>query len=153
MSCRTYITHGYGFCVSEIITTREQIEELLKKAPLHYKKEVDKWLKENNITEPTIEDYMDFTEYYEEISNVWNNGLASILQIVIDHCEKIETTSVCDYDNNWFLLLCPAYPWDKISSEEAILTEYSLSELFKKYINILTNDTIEIKYQSVENFG
>lgn len=144
MSYHTWHTYGYGICTDEIKTTVDKIEELLKFAP-KFKNEIHEWFEDCDITEPTIEDY-------EEFDQDWYGGIATILQSVISEVEQIELTYAEDFNCVRYLLYSPQYPWN-MQNNENNLTEDDIVNIFKKYVSILTDKSIIVDYQSVENGG
>ena len=145
MSYHTWSVDGYGICTSEIVTTIERIEELLKHAPIFSKKLHDDFL-EWEIDEPNIYDYLGYDcDYY--------TGIAFIMKEVIKEAEDIQLDTAENFDGDWYLLLCPWYPWTPVTEREKNLTIEELDCVFKKYIHIVTDDELIIKYQSVENGG
>lgn len=145
MSYSTWHTYGYGICVDDISGfTVEKLQKLLSLAP-KYEANINEWLKENDIDNPTLEDYY---EYDED----WCLGLATILKEVILEAEDIELTACNDFDDNRFLVYEPWYPWELTEKDKSITRE-SLDEIFTKYISVLTDEIPSINYQSVENGG
>ena len=75
MSYNSWHIYGYGLCVSDIEgLSIEKIQALLAKAP-KYQKDVQGWLEEHDISEPTVDDYLEFDQDY-------CLGLASILTVL-----------------------------------------------------------------------
>lgn len=145
MSYHTWSVDGYGICTSEIETTVDRIEELLKHAPVFFKKLHDDFI-EMEIDEPNIEDYLEYDcDYY--------SGIAFILKEVIKEAEDIELDTAENFDGDWYLLLCPWYPWSNVTEREKNLTIEELDCVLKKYIRVLTDDELIVEYQSVENGG
>ena len=59
----------------------------------------------------------------------------------------------CDsFDGKDYLLFGPDYPWN-LANQKQIKTEEEVAGIFKKYIPVLTDEPIDIDYQSVENGG
>ena len=145
MSYRTYSVDGFGFSVDEINTNILRLRRLLKCAP-NFNKEIDKYLKECEITNPELDDYLEYDQ--DQMS-----GLAYILKQVIEVAEDISLVCADDFDGEWFVMLCPSYPWEEISEKQKSLTIERVTEIFQKYIGILTDSPVEIGYQSVENGG
>ena len=51
-------------------------------------------------------------------------------------------------------MICPSYAWITLTNEEKELnTEEKVNDLFRKYVEILTDNNVTIEYQSVENGG
>lgn len=145
MSYQSWHIYGYSICVSKLQNvTVEKLRVLLSMAP-EYQAKVENWLKESEISEPTVEDYYDFDQDYYL-------GLATILKEVIQEAEHVELTACDDYDGAEYLLFEPLYPW-QIREEERFLTEEKIAKLLRKYIQILSDSVLEIEYQSVENGG
>lgn len=145
MSYESWHTYGYGICVSDIAEhSVERLQALLAIAP-NFQKIVQDWLVDREITVPSYEDYMDFDQDF-------HLGLASFLEGVICESEGIELVACDSYDGKDYLLYCPGYPWYQSWSRQ-LATEEEAKELFRKYVSILTDEPIEIGYQSVENGG
>lgn len=145
MSYHTYSVDGFGFSVDEINTNILRLRRLLNCAP-NFNKEMDKYLKECEITKPELDDYLEYDQDYL-------SGLAYILQQVIEEAEDISLVIADDFDCEWFVMLCPSYPWEEISEKQKSLTIEKATEIFQKYIGILTDSPVKIEYQSVENGG
>ena len=114
------------------------------KAP-KYQKDVQGWLEEHDISEPTVDDYLEFDQDY-------CLGLASILKEVIFEAEHIDFVACDGYDAMKYLLFCPSYPWH-ITEYERHLTEEKIEEILSRYVSVLTDTPPDIGYQSVENGG
>ena len=145
MSYHTYSVDGFGFSVDEISTNILRLRRLLKCAP-EFSKEIDKYFKKCEITKPELDDYLEYDQNY-------SSGLAYILRGVIEEAESIELVIAEDFDGEWFVMLCPSYPWADISEKHKSLTAEKITEIFQKYIGILTDSPVGIEYQSVENGG
>lgn len=145
MSFQTWHTYGYGVCVDDIkCNSVDNLKTLLSFAP-NYKADINKWLVQNEIDNPTLEDYY---EYDED----WCLGLATILKEVILEAEHIDLTACDDFDGKRYLLYEPTYPWGRTKNDKAITRE-QLDEMFEKYVSMLTDEMPLIDYQSVENGG
>lgn len=145
MSYHTYSVDGYGFSVDDIDTTAAKIRRLLISAP-EFDREVRNDLKDIGVITPTLDDYLEFDQEYD-------SGLAYILQQVIKEAENIDLVIADDFDCEWYVLLCPAYPWEDIPKEQKSLSIEKVTEIFNRYISILTDSPVPIGYQSVENGG
>ena len=146
MSYHTWSVDGYGICTDDITTTKDRIEKLLSLAP-NFNNEIQKYFKEHDIKNPSLDDYLEYDEDY-------CSGLAYLLYQVIAEKENVSLDTADDFDGQWYLLLCPYYPWSNRTVEEQKLnTKEKVTNLFKKYIRILTDEHIAIDYQSVENGG
>lgn len=145
MSYSTWHTYGCGICVSDIKEESvERLERLLSMAP-KYQKSLHDWLDECEITSPTFEDYLEFDQDY-------NLGLATILKEVVREAEDIELVACDDFAGADYLLYSPDYPW-YFNEVKTLPTEEAAAALFHKYISILTDEDVSIKYQEVENGG
>ena len=145
MSYQTWHNYGYGICVDDIREhSAARLEELLKLAP-ELQAKMRAWLTAKGISAPAREDYMEYDTDY-------NLGLAVILREAIHEIEGIELTACDDFECNRYLIYQPSYPWN-LSDTERNLTEDGMTELFQRYTGILTDETISIDHQSVENGG
>lgn len=145
MSYSTWHNYGYGICTSEIkIDSVERIEDLLSHAP-KYQKEIHSWFKDCEITEPTVDDYIEFDQDYYM-------GLATILKEVISEAEDIELVACNDFDGIDFLIFEPLYPW-QMTEKDLGMTEEKIEQIFDKYASILMDEPITIEYQEVANGG
>lgn len=148
MSYHTWHDYGYGICVSDIREKNvARLENLLAKAP-KFSQEFHEWLSE--FTEDRLPEWEDYMEF----ENGWGfRGLSSILQEIILEAESIELLSCSDFDGRSFLIFTPAYPWTPLNDVEKNLTEEKVAEILKGYIKILTDEDIDVDYQSVGNGG
>ena len=145
MSYVSWHTYGYGICVSDITDcTVERLQNLLSLAP-EFQQEVQSWLEGCEITEPAVEDYLEFDQDFRL-------GLAAILKEVIQETEGVELVACDSYDGMDYLLYCPGYPWRQ-KDQKQLQTEEEAEELFRKYVSVLTDGEIVIDYQAVENGG
>ena len=145
MSYTSWHTYGYGICVSDI---REQsldrLQKLISMAP-KFRERIQGWLADCEITNPVYEDYLEFDQDYML-------GLATILKEVILEAEDVDLVACDSYDGTEYLLYAPEYPWNQ-KNHRQLMTEEAVEAVFQKYVSILTDETIEIEYQSVENGG
>lgn len=141
----TWCVNGYGVRVDNLDITLEKVRELISKAP-EFENEIKTYFKELGITKPTLEDYIECDEDYQ-------GGIAYIFKRTISEAENVEFSYAENSNNEWYLLLCPSYPWYKITAEESNLTEEKVKEIIKKYISILSDKELDIDYQSAENGG
>lgn len=145
MSYHTYTVDGFGFSTDNINTDVARIKKLLTCAP-KFKKQVDDYFEDCEIAEPELDDYL---EYDQDCMS----GIAYIIQQVIEEAEDINLDIAEDFDGEWYVLLCPSYPWVKISKKQKSLTVKKIAAVFQKYIDILTDCYVKMGYQSVENGG
>lgn len=145
MSFQTWHDYGYGICVSDIKTESvERLQQLLHHAPV-FERDINEWLEDCEIENPTFEDYLDFDQDY-------NLGLASLLRDVILEAENVGFLACDDFGGMDYLIYLPSYPWN-LPKKETNITESSIEEILRKYVGILTDEEITIDYQSVENGG
>ncbi len=145
MSYETWHNYGYGICTDEIICDSvEKMQELLKFAP-KFKTTLDKYFTEAEIDEPSYDDYIESDQDY-------HLGLATILFEVIKEAEKIEFLPCDNVECQNYLIYPPSYPWG-LPKREKKLNEDKIRAILQKYVTILTDQEIEITYQSVENGG
>lgn len=145
MSYISWHNYGYGICVTDIQNENvERLQAMLKLAP-ELDREIHAWFASCFITEPTWEDYEEFDQDYML-------GLATILRRTIEEVEGISLTACDDLECRTYLIYQPQYPW-QITEKERDLTEERLRELFQRYVGLLTDEIIDIDYQSAENGG
>lgn len=145
MSFQTWHTYGYGVEMTDIVCDSPgRIKLLLSVAP-EFEKQINQWLEQNEIKEPTVDDYLEFDEDY-------HLGLAYILQQVILEAEDIELAACDDYDGRIYLLYAQSYPWD-MSDKEKSLKERDIACVLVKYLTFLTSEDIPVDYYSPENGG
>lgn len=145
MGYETWHNYGYGINASAIPDASvDQLNALLDHAP-HFKTVVEDWFSKHDITDPIYEDYLAYDD-------VCICGLATILAGVIEEAEGIVFSACTDFEGDQFLIYQPSYPWN-LPEAEASLTVEKLDEILMKYVAILTDEPIEIDYQSVGNGG
>lgn len=145
MSYNTWHIYGYGIQTSKIpVCSVENIEALLSMAPI-FQSKVQAWLDELEITAPSYEDYIEFDQDFML-------GIATILKEVILEAEGIEFTACENFNAESYLVYEPSYPWC-MPDKERTISEDAITEILQKYVSVLTDEAIEIGYQSVENGG
>jgi len=157
MSYHTWITYGYGVCISDIDTKKIKTENLVKlihMAPYFEEKLINwinEYLREDGDPESIYElmQTNDILEYEDEGCYV---GLAPILKGVMDECEHLYFVICDNYNGYEFLLFTQGYPWE-MGDKELALKEKDVEDMFRKYISILTDQKININYYEVENGG
>lgn len=154
MSYQTWHDYGYGICVDDIETTVDKVFELVHMAP-EFEKDFLEWVQDTySENGETASEYVSLEELLEYESDSCYSGLAVILECVIAEVEGIHLYVTDDYDAVQYLLITPAYPWNKVGDGYRLLnTTDKADKLFRKYVNILTDKAIDIDYQSVENGG
>ena len=147
MSYHCWTTDGFGFCVDDIHTTPKRLMEL---AAMNEKvlRRVEEYLNEEHpgwtIESLNMEDFNDLEGNYGE------TGLAHVLYKVI--FAELDVTVASDFDNKYYILYEPSYPWNMPKNEEN-LTSDDVFKVFWKYISVVTDEYIFIDYRSVENGG
>lgn len=145
MSYSTWHDYGYGVCVSDIkAVSVERLQALIHLAP-KYERDIQTWLAECEISEPSVDDYLEFDQDYML-------GLATMLKEVIEEAEGIRFTACEDCCDKRYLFYEPSYPWH-LPEKEKPLTEENIAEILCKYVSILTDEEIPIDYDSAENGG
>ena len=143
MSYHTWSTDGYGFCVDHINTTTEKVvalastdKDLLSALQL---------LAEEigcELNKLTLED-LDKLE-----GDCCERGLTHILKTAISR--ELPVIWADNFDGQNYILLEPIYPWSRYERD---YSREEVDEIYKKYIKFLTDEEIDIDYQSVENGG
>lgn len=145
MSFYAWHTYGYGVELTNVTCdSPDRIKLLLSVAP-NFEKKVNEWFEQNEIKEPTVDDYLELEESY-------NLGYAYILQQVILEAEGIEFTPCDDFDDRIYLLYEPSYPWDMPDKDKS-LKERDIACILVRYLTFLTSEEIPIDYYSPENGG
>lgn len=140
-------TYGHGICTDDIHTTVDKIKALIAMAPNAYELCVDAFKDAENdeITRPD--------EFAEYMGQGWDGheeaGLATLLAVVINECEGIDMYASMDDYGNTFLIMQEKLPWH-CTHREKNLTEDGINAIIRKYVSVLTDDEIEIKYQEIE---
>ena len=145
MSYHCWTTDGYGFCVDDIHTTPKRLMELAamnKKVLRRVEAYLDEYYPGWTSESLNMEDFNDLE------GDCGETGLAHVLYEVID----LRVTVTSDFDNRYYILYEPSYPWSIPDGEEH-LTEEDVLRIFRKYISVVTDENIFIYYQSVENGG
>ena len=147
MSYRAWHTYGYGICVDNIETTAEKLLKLasmkgnvLKEVREYLDKIYPNGYKDEDLT---LEDFDELEGDYCE------RGVAFVLYEVIN---EITVDFADDYNGTQYILYLPSYPW-RMKENEKNLTEEDIANVFKKYVNVLTDEPIVIDYYDIENGG
>lgn len=145
MSFSIWHDYGYGIQTDAIHTDLPRLMQLIGMAP-EYEKGIRDFFSECAIVEPTFDDYMEL----ENDEGV--HGLAQILREVIVECEDMDFLAIEDCNSVSYLVFSAAYPWS-YSEKERGYTEQFIEEVLRRYVSVLTDEAIDIGYQSVENCG
>lgn len=144
MSYSSWHNYGYGVCTTPIQNVSlEQLESLLDKAPRLYNS-ILKWMDKHGVDTPTIEDYQQWMDHN------YSYGITELLSEVINEAEQIPLTACDDYNCETYLIYQPSYPWN-LKSNELLLTEEGLDDIYRTYIPLLTDEELVIEHQSAEN--
>lgn len=147
MSYHCWTTDGYGFCVDDIHTTPKRLMELAamnKKVLRRVEAYLDEYYPGWTIESLNMEDFNNLE------GDCGETGLAYVLYEVI--FAELTVTVTSDFDNRYYILYEPYYPWS-IPNGEKKLTKEVVLRIFRKYISVVTDEGIFIDYQSVENGG
>lgn len=145
MSFQTWHNYGYGICTDKLETAdASRIKALIHCAP-EYEKRTMELLLERGITDPDADDFLEL-----ELTGCY--GIASIMEGVILEAEGLHFSACDDYNSTNYLLYMPDYPWN-LQPKEHSLTEEAVRLTFAKYASILSDEVLEVEYQSVENGG
>ena len=149
MSYQTWHNYGYGICVDDINTNTEQLQKLIAMAP-NFEKEFNEAIEEWKQGEDIVPSLDDVYEILTDMDLYY--GIASVLSVVIEEVEGIRLVACDDYNCLQYVIFSQWFPWD-YNAKELKMTEESVEELFRKYVNILTDKSIAIDFQAVENGG
>ena len=145
MAYKTWHNYGYGVCVTKLkIDSPERVGKLIGLTK-HFRKDVQQYFDECEITEPTMDDY-------EELDQDYYNGMAYVLQQVIMEKEHLELSVCDDFEGNRYLWYMPDYPWFTPWLFRFI-SEKKVERIIRKYLSMLTDDEFEVEYLSAENGG
>lgn len=153
MSFTTWHNYGYGICIGDLKEKLDvsRVMNLIKMAPDVYNRVKD-YL---NIGFHNFEiELDDILVGYVEDRGFSIGGLAAILCEVIEEVEELSLYVCIDYDGKEYLIYPPSYPWELARMpQEKDLTEDRLRKIYSKYLRVVTDEDLEVKYQSVENGG
>lgn len=145
MSHVSWHNYGFGICTDTLASADvSRIRELIHCAPA-YEAKVEDLLRDSEISDATSDDYLEL-----EINNGY--GIASIMAEVIGEAENVLLTACDNYDGEQYLLYMPSYPWS-LRANEFNLTEERIRQIIEKYAAILSDEAVEVGYESVENGG
>lgn len=135
MSWRTWDVNGYGVAGEDIAISysEEDIDKLLKKAPVAYKAVREK-MKADGIS--TYEDYE--TE----------SGEYGIIPVIVAAIREIQGISL-EYhqgENGNFVLFPPFYPWNTCLDHDKDMTTDRLDAIYRRYFGT-DGDYVSAQYQ------
>lgn len=146
MSYREWTYNGYGIFISDYSDkiTEENVVKLLEKAPT-VKESFNVLITEGLTTLEAVDEY--------EGNFTCLTGVGALLCDVMNECEEdITFDAVDDFDGEQYVLLLEQMPWHMTEREKA-LTPESLTEIFKKYCDILIDGKYSIGDYEVCNGG
>lgn len=141
----TWHEYGFGFCVDDIKTTPDKVL-LLASLDKDILEEVEQCLENSGLACDIACDIDIFDELQDCGDAV---GLSYILANMI---KEFDVLCASDFDGRRYILYAPSYPWER-DERDIDLTPQKISDIFNRYIRILTDDPIIIDYRSVENGG
>lgn len=145
MSSAVWVNYGIGVCTSDLkIKSTKAVAKLISLAP-DFEEHVKQVFKGCDIQKPTLEDYLELDEDYQ-------NGIAYILQEVINELTDINVTACDDINGNRYLIYQPSYPWLMTNLEKG-LDKQTIKDILTRYISVITNTEFTIGDVSAENCG
>ena len=148
MSYQTWTTYGIGFCVDDIDTNPEKLLKLAAVKPSILEK-VREYLNDIFDGEEYTDEDLTMEDFDELEGDFCERGVTYVLHEVID---EIPVIFADDYNGTQYILYCPHYPWN-MSDKEKDLRYDDIVNIFTKYIKILTDKSVVIDFQAVENGG
>ena len=137
----TYHIYGFGVELSQLgEISLERLEQLIDMAPI-FKSKILNCFKYEKIEKPTLENYFEFDEE--------NLGLPTLLKEVIFELEGIDLTACEDLNNRQYLLYESKYPWN-MTTIDCFMTPERLSNLYRKYLKIISDLDFVIECHGVE---
>lgn len=151
MSYNYYANYGVGINVDKIRTTADKLRTFINSCPSLAKKFIDFDEDYENLS---LEELMtDAKEIGDGEGNPYE--LAFIMEWVMVEKEDIHFVACDNEDGVNYLIYPESLPWD-LSEKEKALTEDSLAKIFEKYVNQLTDQSLEeldYCHQGVVNGG
>lgn len=142
MSFQRWQHYGYGICTDNIkMHDVNRLKNLLSHAP-KFNAQVDEWVRGVDIQDPTWNNYMEYDEY--------NLGLAAILKGVIQEAEGIRLTACDNFEGKLYLIYPARLPWNYTDIERG-LTKEPVTEIFQRYIGLLTDESIPLAERVIKN--
>lgn len=134
--------YGYGVCVDDIKTTPQKLLKLASMKP-NVLEDVEEHL--NNLYNGNYKvENLSLDDFVTLEGNYCEHGAAYILFQLID---EFDVEYVEDCNNKAYILYIPTYPWC-MKKEEKMLTEEDVYKVFKKYVEVLT-DEFKIDYHEM----
>lgn len=145
MGSAIWVNYGIGVCTTDLkIKSTKSVAKLISLAP-DFNEYVKQVFADCDISKPTLEDYLELDEDYQ-------NGIAYILQEVINELTEINVTACDDINGKRYLLYQPLYPWQMTNLEKG-LDKRTVEDILTRYISVITNTEFAIDEISAENCG
>lgn len=145
MGSAIWVNYGIGVCTTDLkIKSTKSVAKLISLAP-DFNEYVKQVFADCDISKPTLEDYLELDEDYQ-------NGIAYILQEVINELTEINVTACDDINGKRYLLYQPLYPWQMTNLEKG-LDKQTVEDILTQYISVITNTEFAIDEISAENCG
>ena len=145
MGSAIWVNYGIGVCTTDLkIKSTKSVAKLISLAP-DFNEYVKQVFADCDISKPTLEDYLELDEDYQ-------NGIAYILQEVINELTEINVTACDDINGKRYLLYQPLYPWQMTNLEKG-LYKRTVEDILTRYISVITNTEFTIDEISAENCG
>lgn len=145
MGSAIWVNYGIGVCTTDLkIKSTKSVAKLISLAP-DFNEYVKQVFADCDISKPILEDYLELDEDYQ-------NGIAYILQEVINELTEINVTACDDINGKRYLLYQPLYPWQMTNLEKG-LDKQTVEDILTRYISVITNTEFAIDEISAENCG
>lgn len=145
MSSSTWVNYGYGVCLRKLeFNSVERIQELLSHAP-GFRNSIYETFRKCGIENPTLDDYL-------EADQDFDNGMAYLLQGVIEEAENFQLTACDDYEGDRYLIFQAKYPWD-MRFKDLFVTKKKIRKIISKYLSIVTDSEFSVGFEEAEGFG
>ena len=144
MSYHTWHDYGYGVNLHGLkFDSAERVVSVLAMTP-HILEQIQKELEENEITIPTVDDYLEYGDF--------TCGIAGLLSEVIEEKEGISFYVCEDFDGCKYIMYPPIYPWEMKAIDQTI-TKEKIEEILSKYLKMLTDSHFEVEMVESANGG
>ena len=153
MSYQTWHNYGYGICTDDIETDCSRLLKLISLAPNFndkFQEKLEVWMGDNSVKsveDLKLDEILDVLYYMD----LWY-GIASVISVVVCEAEDIGLVDCDDFIGCDYVIFPTRLPWE-YNEKELNMTVEDAENIFRKYVGILTDKTIVIDWQSVENGG
>jgi len=139
--------YGYGVCIDYIKEHKlDKLTCLIKTKFAEMYKIITEDTPENELT---LEDIMEWIGIYE--GNNGGDGLNGMLADIIVKETGISINAVSDDNGFDYLLLWESTPWG-FNEKTRALTEDEFCNIIRKYINMVTDEELEVKLWPIESW-